>query len=95
MKSRKNLLAIAASSALAGGLLVSTAASASELLNSAAELNARVTMDTVMGEGKCGEGKCGGESGEGKCGEGKCGEGKCGGESGEGKCGEGKCGGSQ
>ncbi|CAA6826408.1 MAG: FIG024746: hypothetical protein [uncultured Thiotrichaceae bacterium] len=96
MTSRKNLLTLAATTTLAGSLLMATSASAApELLDLSAQQTI-TSVDKMSEEGKCGEGKCGGDKGkeEGKCGEGKCGEGKCGGDKGkeEGKCGEGKCG---
>ncbi len=93
MKSRKTLLALAASSALAGSLLLSTSVSAAQLLDKAAQHTSQGSSASVMAEGKCGEGKCGKD--KGKCGEGKCGGDKKDGDKkdGEGKCGEGKCGG--
>lgn len=95
MKSRKNLLAIAVTTTLASGLPLSTTASASQLLDTAAQQGfSGSSSSSLMSEGKCGEGKCGGDK-SGK--KGKCGEGKCGGDKSdkEGKCGEGKCGGSK
>ena len=75
MKSRKSLLALAATSTLAGGLLLTSMASATQLIDTAAQQPS--SKPITLAEGKCGEGKCGGDSDKEK--EGKCGEGKCGG----------------
>jgi len=86
MTSRKSLLAIAATSTLTGGLLLSSHLSAAQQFEMTEQSFSTMTMTTtplIIHKEKCEEGKCG----EGKCGEGKCGEGKCG----EGKCGQGKC----
>ncbi len=77
MQSRQSLLAMAATSTLAGGLLFSTQLSAAQHLETAAS-SLSMTTSSIIYQEKCEEGKCGeGKCGEGKCGEGKCGQGKC------------------
>ncbi len=77
MQSRQALLAMAATSTLAGGLLFSTQLSATQQLETAAQ-SLSTTTTLIIHQEKCEEGKCGeGKCGEGKCGEGKCGQGKC------------------
>lgn len=71
--SNKKPVAIAVSTALASGLLLSGSAFASTPLSQGYLLGTAPAAEKAA-EAKCGEGKCGGQkAAEAKCGEGKCG----------------------
>ena len=100
---KMNLLkpvAIAVSTALAGGLSLTANADTGPFAMAGLSSGYMVASGTegaggekaAEAEGKCGEGKCG-EAMKAKQAEGKCGEGKCGGEKAD-KA-EGKCGGDK
>ncbi len=89
MSSNKKPVALAVSTALAGGLLLAGSAFASTHLSQGYQLGTDGLVDAKAAEGSCG----GSKPTEGSCGGSKPTEGKCGGDkAAEGKCGEGKCG---